>query len=170
MCLLFHSLLNFHNIYVDLLYQILKYCIMYRLILLFMLSFSFCINNSSFAQVNDTIPADTIIKTFDLNDEQWHVWDSIYEYWLKNEFPRCLKMNKLKLSCPHCESIYLTVNFYIDSKGKLSKYKIVKENVCWSKATTSLKNGMLKYFKSLEFPPPLRNINIQAIIGNGLKC
>lgn len=143
---------------------------MHRLILLF-ISISFvCLNSNSYAQIHDTIPCDSIIKTHNLNVEQWRAWDSISDYWLKKEFPFCLKKNNLKLSCSHCESIYLTVNFFIDSEGKLNEYEIVKENICGSKATTVLKNDMLKYFKSLEFPPCLRNINIQVLLGNGLKC
>jgi hypothetical protein len=128
------------------------------------------ISHKSFAQNNNTIPADTIIKTHDLDREQWQAWDSISNYWLKNEYPLCLKKNKLKLSCGHCESVYLLVNFYIDKEGKLSKYEIIKDKACGSNATIKLKNCFLSYFLNIIFPPPLRNINIQAHIGNGLKC
>ncbi len=128
----------------------------------------FC--NTTYSQNITAFPVDTIIKTHDLNTQQWHVWDSISNYWLKNEYTACLKKNNLKLSCGHCESIYLVVNLYINNDGKLSKYDIVKDKVCGSKATTKLKNCFLNYFNTIVFPPPLRNINIQAHLGNGLKC
>jgi hypothetical protein len=127
-------------------------------------------NIASFAQKEDLLKSDTIIETHNLNKEQWHLWDSIDNYWLKNEFPVCLKNNKLKLSCSGCESIYLVVNFYIDKEGKLTKYDIVKEKVCGKTATTALKKCFLSYFQTLVFPPHLRNINIQVRLGNGLKC
>jgi hypothetical protein len=127
-------------------------------------------NTDSFAQKQDLMKSDSVIEVHNLNQDQWHVWDSIDNYWLKNEFPLCLKNNKLKLSCSGCENIYLVVNFYIDNEGKLTKYDIVKEKVCGGTATAALKKCFLSYFQTLVFPPPLRNINIQVRLGNGLKC
>ena len=128
------------------------------------------LSNVSHCQNDNSLPADTIIKTQDLNNEQWQIWDSISNYWLKNEFQNCLKMNNLKLSCGYCASVYLTVNLFIDNEGELSNYEIVKERVCGSKASTKLKNCFMQYFETIVFPAPLRNINIQVQLGNGLKC
>jgi len=128
------------------------------------------LSNISFCQNDNPLPTDTIIKTHDLNNEQWQIWDSISDYWLKNEFQNCLKKNKLKLSCGYCASVYLTVNLFIDNEGKLSKYEIVKERVCGANASTQLKKCFFEYFETIVFPAPLRNINIQVQIGNGLKC
>jgi len=125
-----------------------------------------CLN----AQKTDSLKPDSVIKTSDLKYEQWKAWDSISDYWLKNEFPQCLKKNNLKLSCSGCESIYLVVNFYIDNDGKLSSYEIVKDKACGKAATHSLKKCFLLYFNNLVFPPLLRNIYLQVYLGNGLKC
>jgi hypothetical protein len=143
---------------------------MSRLVIIFIGAFLLISISKINAQKQDLLVSDTIMQSHDLNKEQWHVWDSIDNYWLKNEFPLCLKNNKLKLSCSGCESIYLVVNLYIDKEGKLTKYDIVKEKVCGNVASPALKKCFISYFQTLVFPPALRSINIQVRLGNGLKC
>jgi len=104
------------------------------------------------------------------SDEARHAWNDMHDEWRRNNFQDCLDKEKLKLSCAHCSSIYLTVDFNIDSAGKVLEYRVVKENMCGNDFTESLKACFLTYFLAVQFPEGLRNMVFEITIGNGLKC
>lgn len=74
------------------------------------------------------------------------------------------------MSCAYCSSIYLTIDFKIDSAGKVLEYRVVKENRCGNDFTGSLKMCFLTYFLAVQFPEGMRNIVFEITIGNELKC
>ncbi len=103
-------------------------------------------------------------------DEQRLAWNDMSDEWLHNYFCDCLKQNNIKMSCAHCASIYLTVDFKIDSNGKVTNHRIVKENKCGKSFNEKLRQCFLDFFLHTEFPASLRNIVFEINIGNGLKC
>ncbi len=111
-----------------------------------------------------------IVKEYDLPDKQWRRWNEIKEFWMKNEYLPCLKRFKLRMSCSHCEYIFIKVELKIDAEGRLIGYKKIGENICGKKAGKKLEECLLKYFKNLVFPEELRNMTIEASLGTGLKC
>jgi len=115
---------------------------------------------------NDSITTYTDLPTLELR----LAWNKIDDDWRLHYFHDCLAKDKLKMSCAHCASIYLTVDFKIDSVGKVIEYKVVKENMCGSDFTESLKKCFLEYFLTIEFPEGFRNMVFEINIGNGLKC
>lgn len=145
---------------------------MKKIITLFFICFLFISFNKLSAQnIEPTIQKDSIIIYNDLpSDEARHAWNDMHDEWRRNNFQDCLDKEKLKLSCAHCSSIYLTVDFKIDSTGKVREYRVVKENRCGNDFTESLKTCFLTYFLAVQFPEALRNMVFEITIGNGLKC
>lgn len=129
-----------------------------------------CIN--IFAQEFGTPKSNPSVVTYtDLPTlEQRLAWNKIHDEWLQNDFHVCLKENNLILSCATCSAIFLTVDFSIDSSGVVTGYQVVREKMCGSVFTESLKNCFLEYFLNVKFPEGLRNMIFEITIGNGLKC
>lgn len=72
---------------------------------------------------------DSIISYQNLDsDEAQMVWINMHKAWLDCCFYNCLKENNITLSCARCEKAVLTVDFKIDSHGKVAEYRIIKEN------------------------------------------
>lgn len=117
-------------------------------------------------KVNDSITTYTDLPT----DEQRLAWNHMSDEWLKTSFYDCLKQNNIKMSCAHCAKVYMTVDFKIDSSGKVSEYNVIKENKCGELFTEKLTHCFLEFFLNAEFPKGLRNMVFEINIGNGLKC
>jgi hypothetical protein len=132
---------------------------------LFMIWFFGLVSAFSFAQ--DTGQA---VWSHQLEDNAWQKWDSINTHWMNNVYYSCLKANKLKMSCASCVYIYIDAEFTVDSAGKLTNIKIIKENICSRRATEKLINCFFDYFRNLTFPQPLRQKRIISKFGTGLKC
>lgn len=145
---------------------------MKKTIVLFFIIFSALAFNRLNAQdIEQTIPKDSIFTYNDLpSDEARMAWNNMHDEWRRNNFQDCLDKEKLKMSCAHCSSIYLTVDFNIDSAGKVLDYRIVKGTMCGKDFTERLKKCFLEYFLEATFPEGLRNMVFEITIGNGLKC
>ncbi|HNW69453.1 MAG TPA: hypothetical protein PKI01_03555 [Bacteroidales bacterium] len=145
---------------------------MKKAIVLILISFlALAFNKLNAQDTEQTIPKDSIFTYNDLpTDEARLAWNDMHDEWRQNNFHDCLDKAKLKMSCAHCSSIYLTVDFKIDSAGKVLEYRIVKENMCGNDFTESLKKCFLEYFLTIPFPESLRNMVFEITIGNGLKC
>lgn len=139
------------------------------LILIAFLGFTF---NSLHAQESGQPQTNDSIYTYSglPTDEQRLAWNDMSDEWLHTYFYDCLKQNNIKLSCAHCSKVFLTVDFKIDSNGKVSDHRIVKENKCGKPFTEKLRQCFLDFFLHAEFPVSLRNIVFEINIGNGLKC
>ncbi len=124
------------------------------------------------AQEQDTNhKIDSIISYQNLDsDEARMVWINMHKAWLDCCFYNCLKENNITLSCARCEKAVLTVDFKIDSHGKVAEYRIIKENCCGKLFSEKLKQCFLEYFLEATFGQPLRNMVLEIPIGNGLKC
>jgi hypothetical protein len=139
--------------------------------LLFISFLAFSFNRLNAQNTDQFIPKDSIITYTDLpTDEARLAWNNMHDNWRRNDFYDCLEKEKIKMSCAHCSSIYLTVDFKIDSAGKVLEYRVVKENMCGSDFTETLKKCILEYFLATQFPEGLRNMVFEITIGNGLKC
>jgi hypothetical protein len=110
------------------------------------------------------------VWSHELEGEAWNNWDSINNHWIRNVYFPCLKANNLKMSCANCVYIYIDAEFTIDSCGKLTDIKIIKENICSRKANDKLRNCFFNYFREMTFPPALRHKRIISKFGTGLKC
>ncbi|HNZ43021.1 MAG TPA: hypothetical protein PLI16_02315 [Bacteroidales bacterium] len=114
---------------------------------------------------------DSIINYQNLDsDEARQAWAAMHETWLTCCFYDCLKQNNIALSCARCEKVMLTVDFKIDSNGRATEYRIIKENRCGKPFSEKLKQCFLEYFLEATFDETLRNIVLEISIGNGLKC
>lgn len=111
-----------------------------------------------------------VLKSYELKGDSWTDWNKIYQNWMKNEYHKILKENKLKMNCSGCENIYLEVILNIDSTGKMTFYKLVNSKKCAEKFSKKLEIQFMKSFFNLEFPPSLRNMFFEARLGTGLKC
>lgn len=118
----------------------------------------------------DTVSAVQVPKSYELKGDSWKDWNKIYENWMKNEYHKILKENKLKMTCSGCENIYLDVVLNIDSTGKMTFYKLVDSKKCSEKFSKKLEIQFMKSFFNLKFPPSLRNMFFEARLGTGLKC
>ncbi len=111
-----------------------------------------------------------ILKSYELKGDSWKDWNKIYDDWMKNEYHKILKENKLKMNCSECENIYLEVILNIDSTGKMTFYKLINSKKCTEKFSKKLEIQFMKSFFNMEFPPSLRNMFFEARLGTGLKC
>lgn len=115
-------------------------------------------------------PTSQVLKSYELKGDSWKDWNKIYQDWMKNEYHKILKENKLKMNCSGCENIFLDIVLNIDSTGKMTFYKLVNSNKCSEKFSKKLEIRFMKSFFNLEFPPSLRNMYFEARLGTGLKC
>jgi len=145
---------------------------MKKIIALFLICFlALTINKLNAQGTGQTIPKDSIYTYNDLpTDDARLAWNKMHDDWRRNNFYNCLEKENLKMSCAHCSSIYLTVDFKIDSTGKVIEYRVVKENMCGTNFSESLKKCFLEYFLATQFSEGLRNMVFEITIGNGLKC
>ena len=118
----------------------------------------------------DSASSSQVLKSYELIGDSWKDWNKIYQDWMKNEYHKILKENKLKMNCSGCENIFLDVVLNIDSTGKMTFYKLVNSNKCSEKFSKKLEIQFMKSFFNLEFPPSLRNMYFEARLGTGLKC
>ena len=118
----------------------------------------------------DSASSSQVLKSYELKGDSWKDWNKIYQDWMKNEYHKILKENKLKMNCSGCENIFLDVVLNIDSTGKMTFYKLVNSNKCSEKFSKKLEIQFMKSFFNLEFPPSLRNMYFEARLGTGLKC
>lgn len=118
----------------------------------------------------DSASSSQVLKSYELKGDSWKDWNKIYQDWMKNEYHKILKENKLKMNCSGCENIFLDVILNIDSTGKMTFYKLVNSNKCSEKFSKKLEIQFMKSFFNLEFPPSLRNMYFEARLGTGLKC
>lgn len=113
----------------------------------------------------ESLPDSAIYDTI----EVWRdsVWLGIEKKWTEEAFQHCLKKNKLKISCGSCIGVYMELNFYINSDGKLDKYEVLRSRFCEKPAMESC---MMEYFKNLKFPKKYYNKMFKTRLGRYLKC
>jgi len=111
-----------------------------------------------------------IIKEHELGDTRFRCWGGIKDKWLRGIYFPALDRFKLRMSCGRCEYIYIRVILYIDSSGRLVKYKKVLENVCGKSCPKGLEEQLMQFFMYITFPEELRGIAIETMLGTGLKC
>ncbi len=141
---------------------------MKKIILFFFISFSSCPLLSQ--EIIDTTKSSDVLKYYELKGEAWKDWNAISQNWMKNEYHKILKENKLKMTCSGCEYIYLDVVLNIDSTGKMTYYKLINSNKCSEKFSKKLEIQFMKSFFNLKFPDSLKNMYFEARLGTGLKC
>jgi len=115
-------------------------------------------------------PADSVVKTWDLEHDAWKAWNKIDSVWMDSIYWTTLKKHKIKMSCAHCERVMLSVDMRIDSSGHMAEYRVEKSYLCGSEFSNQLEKDFMLYFEALIFPQPLRNRVIRALLGTGLKC
>ncbi len=111
-----------------------------------------------------------VLKSCQLKVDSWKDWNKIYQHWMKNEYHKILKENKLKMNCNGCKNIYLDVILNINLTRKMTFYKLVNSKKCFEKFSKKLEIRFMKSFFNLEFPQSLRSMYFEAMIGAGLKC
>lgn len=139
--------------------------------LIFVTFYSFG-NAQVISEIPDTVvkPGIVIPKTYELTSEQWNAWQKMEQDWMKNEYSKILKENKLKMNCSGCESIYMDAVFSIDTTGKLKYYKLLNSRKCADKFSKGLEIRFMKWFFKTQFPLELHNLNFEVRLGTGLKC
>ena len=138
----------------------------YFVLLIFLIVFSFMKGK----EIVDSSTSIVVVKSYELKGEAWNDWKKIEDDWMKNNYPKILKSNKLKMNCRSCESIYLEVVIQIDSSGKLNNYKLINSKKCGEKFSKSLEIQFMKPIFNIEFPHSLKNMRFEIRLGTGLKC
>ncbi len=132
----------------------------------FLCSLLFVISSVSFAQeTKDSIP-----KSYELSSDKYKAWKTIEQEWMRKEYGKILKENKLKMSCSGCENIFMDVIIKIDSSGKLKEYKTIRTRKCAGEFSKKLEERFIKWFLNLTFPAELYNMKFEVRLGTGLKC
>lgn len=137
--------------------------LLYLGLLLLMLTFT-----NSHAQTATNI--DAIPFAYELPAEANHCWDSIYDKWQKTEFLSCITQFGLKLSCATCTSIFFDAVISIDSTGKITECYVYKRKICEKQKYEALEKCIFDYFRKIQYPPVLHNLQFRSKFGNGLRC
>lgn len=136
----------------------------FNLYFLFIVLFSASILNAQ-----DT--THTIVpKSYELKQPQNKIWDSVYTKWMRTEYPKILKQNKLKMNCNGCSNIAMNAIFVIDNSGKLQNYTMVKSKVCGNEFSKKLELQFISWFQKQIYPKELFNLKFEVHLGTGLKC
>jgi hypothetical protein len=115
-------------------------------------------------------PSPAVVKDYRLPDEARAEWRKIKNAWMDSAYGECMKKLKLKMNCSNCVSVIFTVAMTIDKEGKLAGYKKVRQSVCGSDLTPEQEECFMKYFRELIFPPALRGITFETILGTAMGC
>jgi hypothetical protein len=115
-----------------------------------------------------------IITTDLMNKDQLLAWNTLFDSWLRNEFRPSLKKLHYKQDCMQCGDIYFITRFYVDQEGHVSKYKIVREEIDCNNKTdqqnNELRETITNGFEAWIFPPSLKNMIIEARMGEVTRC
>lgn len=135
----------------------------------------FLISCSSPKKENTTVKDENkALSEFDFNAQQRADWRSLSGDWKDGPFKAILKNNNFKQDCIECGSILLKVHFQVDSQGDITEIILVDSEIDCSRKSEDerkkLETLILESFKTLKFPVSLRNILIEASIGNPTKC
>ena len=115
-----------------------------------------------------------IITTEQMNKDKLQAWNTLFDSWMRDTFRPILKALHYKQDCIQCGDIYFVTRFYIDQEGHVSKYKIVREEIDCSSKTAQQNNELRKMitsgFVAWIFPPSLKNMIIEARMGEVTRC
>ena len=136
--------------------------------LLFFLFFSFRLLSQEISVQTDSLK--NIVSDYELKDEQWSAWKVYSEKWMKQEYGKILKANKLKMSCNGCENIFMDVVITIDGGGKLKYYKCLKSDKCGDEFSKGLEIAFMRWFFQQTFPKELYGLKFRTRLGTGIKC
>jgi hypothetical protein len=115
--------------------------------------------------INDSIP-----KSYQLKQPQYSAWKTVYDTWMKSEYGKILKQNKLKMNCNGCENIFMDAIFTIDDKGELKNHTLIKSKKCAGEFSKKLELQFINWFQNTTFPTELFNLKFEVRLGTGLKC
>jgi hypothetical protein len=132
---------------------------------------------ATFTQTNRGEIADMgakVITTDEMNEQQALAWKSLFDSWLRDKFRPALKALDYKQDCIQCGDIYFVTQFHIDQKGQVSTFAIVHEEIdCHGKTAEQndkLRKTITNDFKGWIFPASLRNLIIEARMGQVTRC
>lgn len=115
-----------------------------------------------------------IIPTDSLSPDQQEQWDTISSKWMYDTFSPALKKHGFKQDCIDCADIYFTARISIDNNGRVTKLDIVSQTIqCKKKSeqqTEALIKDLMEPLRSVTFPTKLRNMTLEAGIGQRTKC
>lgn len=100
----------------------------------------------------------------------YRTWQTLHEQWNRGDRWRCLRRFRQRPNCSTCERVMLRAVFTIDGAGKLSKITILRESYCRRKGNPRLQRCLLRYWRRLTYPQPLRNRQFRVALGVVLKC
>lgn len=109
-----------------------------------------------------------------MNKNQLLEWNTMFGSWLRERFRPILKALDYKQDCIQCGDIYFITRFYVDQEGHVSKFEIVREEIDCSSKTEQQNNELRKAiangFGAWIFPPTLKNMIIEARMGEVKRC
>lgn len=141
------------------------------IVLLSVLSFCAINAQANGEQANNAAKSEVVIpKFYQLPQQQWQAWQKIQQQWLKNEYPKILQVQKLKMNCSGCENIYLDAVFSIDASGKLNHYQLLNSKKCADQFSEQLVKKFTAWFFAIQFPPELHGLTFEVRLGTGLSC
>lgn len=111
-----------------------------------------------------------IPKAYELSPEQSTAWRNLQQAWMKTEYPKLLKQQKLQMNCSGCENIYMDAVFSIDATGKLKHYELVNSKKCAQTFSKALADQFTAWFFTVQFPPALYDLSFEVRLGTGLSC
>jgi hypothetical protein len=116
----------------------------------------------------------SIITTEQMNEKQLLAWNVLFDSWLRDEFHPGLKALHYKQDCIQCGDIYFVTQFHVNQQGRVSKYKIVREEIDCREKTVEQNNDLkartTNSFAAWRFPPSLRNAIVEARMGKVTRC
>jgi hypothetical protein len=115
------------------------------------------------AQQHDTLDLYSLPQEirFQVNDSS--------QKWEQNCFTPFLKRNRIKLSCAHCNSVFVEAVFRLQEGGH-SHFVITRQKKCGQSFSKTQLKEIEKMLLNLQLPESVRGKLIRLRFGNSLKC
>ncbi len=97
-------------------------------------------------------------------------WKSIREGFRRDAFVPCLAKRRVVVSCSGCTAVVLRGVLRIDGRGRFAGFERSFGRYCGAEMPPDVERCFIDYFRTIEFPPELRNLAIAVDLGRGLKC
>lgn len=120
--------------------------------------------------VRDGSATGIIPHDYQLTAAQHRAWLPLRDAWFSGTYGACLKRYRLAMSCAGCTHAYLRVVLTIGRDGTLADARIIKTALCSHADAAGIASCFLEHFRGVIFPPALRGLRFETMLGTGLSC
>ncbi len=110
------------------------------------------------------------VQEYLLTGAQETAWKDLKARFVKESFGPCLKKRGVTVSCAGCTAVFIRAEIAIDKKGRFAGYKRLQGRYCGDTMPAGVEECLMEFFRDVEYPPELRGLTVEAMLGLAYKC